>query len=158
MAKKAITLSPLFLTQEKIQEIKAEIQHITNVQLPEIRTRLATAYEDGDMPENNPWITASIDLQNAMSRRNELRRLLARAKSYKPHAEKGIIHLGSTLQIQINESRPTSITLVSSEEADPSEGKISIDSPIGCALLQGKVGEQVFVETPAGNVKILILK
>lgn len=158
MAKKAILLSPLFLTQQKIQEIKDEIQHINTTLLPEIRIRLATAYEDGDMPENNPWITASIDLQNTMARRNELRRLLLRAKIYSPHKEHNKIHIGSKIKVQIEGSKPTEVTLVSSEEASPQEGKISVDSPIGQALLSGKVGEETFAETPAGTLKITILK
>ncbi|MFZ6022564.1 MAG: GreA/GreB family elongation factor [Patescibacteria group bacterium] len=158
MAKKAILLSPLFLTQQKIQEIKDEIQHINTTLLPEIRTRLATAYEDGDMPENNPWITASIDLQNTMARRNELRRLLLRAKIYSPHKEHDKIHIGSKITIQIEGSKPAEVTLVSSEEALPEEGKISVDSPIGQALLNGKIGQDIFADTPAGTVRITILK
>lgn len=158
MPKKLPPLEPLFLTKDKILEIKNEIRVIDKEILPEIRKRLAAAYEDGDIPENNPYLTANDDLQDALRRRNELRHLLSRVKLFKPHKERENIHLGSNVHISINGTESKTITLVSSEEAEPSIGKYSVDSPIGKALLGSFPGEAVYAETPLGVITIHVLK
>lgn len=157
MKKKQPTLEPIFLTPEKISDIQIELTEIEEQILPEIRKRMSSAYEDGDIPENNPYLTANDDLQNAMRRRNELRYLLARSKAYpKESARKNRISLGSNLTISINGGTPQGITLVSSEEASPLEGKLSIDSPIGKGIAVAKT--RVFeIETPSGKIVIEIL-
>ncbi len=156
MRSRAEKLVPLFLTEEKINVIKNELLEIETIILPEIRKRMAAAYEDGDIPENNPFITANEDLQEAMKRRNDLRKQLARAKLFKPHKERDILHLGSTCTIKVG-GETLRITLVSSEEANPTAGKISIDSPLGSALLARLPGETVEFTTPSGTQKVSIL-
>lgn len=158
MSKKFVEIQPIFLTKEKIAEIIEELHLIDTVILPEIRKRMSDAYEDGDIPENNPWLTANDDLNNAMKRKNELRNLHLRAKKYKPNRKSGILHLGSNVIIRINEGTEQAVTLVASEEANPLEGKMSIDSPIGKALLGKKPEVTFFVETPSGKTSITVLK
>ncbi|PIY17238.1 hypothetical protein COZ14_03640 [Candidatus Dojkabacteria bacterium CG_4_10_14_3_um_filter_Dojkabacteria_WS6_41_9] len=154
MPKKQIAPKPIFLSKEKLKEIEQELEKIEAHILPEIRRRLAIAYEDGDLRENNPWESANNELQESMKRRNDLRLLLVRSK-YCGNAEdkENSITNGSTLTISIAGGEPTKVTLVSSEEADPTLGKISIDSPIGKALLL----KLSFAETPSGKVAIEIL-
>lgn len=148
---------PLFLTEGKKLEIQMELKDLEKNILPTIRKRLAIAYEDGDIPENNPFITAHEDLQKAMKRRNELRELLMRSKLYTPHKEHGVIHLGSTVVIRINAGATQSITLVESEEANPEAGKISTESPLGKALLGQKAGSHLLLPTPSGTQRVEIL-
>lgn len=155
MKKLTEQLVPLYLSKEKFEECIRELDTIGSQILPEIRNRMAIAYEDGDIPENNPFLTANDDLQKAFKRRNELREIIARAKLYKGHKERHIIHLGSSFSVEINGTTRT-ITLVSSEEADPANGKISIDSPIGKALLGHLPGEIINVTTPSGIMHIRI--
>lgn len=159
MPKKKPDLAPLFLTDEKKAEIYAELKEIETIILPEVRKRLATAYEDGDIPENNPFITANDDLQEAMKRRNDLRRLLLRAKIYNQehHTRRTDgIHLGDTAVVVLG-SDTLSVILVNSEEADPAENKISVDSPLGKALLGKLPGETVEFHTPSGSQTVSIL-
>ncbi|MCC7303983.1 GreA/GreB family elongation factor [bacterium] len=156
MKRRSVILQPLFLSDEKILEIKCELEYIEMTLLPEIRKRLKDAYDDGDLPENNPWITANNDLQEATKRKNELRQLLVRTKLYqKGEAAKSKYSLGSTLHVSINSSAPKSITLVSSEEADPTIGKISIDSPIGKAI-RNSTSKTCEIETPGGKIRLTL--
>lgn len=156
MPKKQYIPVPLYLTDDKVAEIKAELAELENVVMPAIRTRLATAYEDGDMPENNPWLTAAEELNNAMGRRNQLLDLLARRKKLSKKTPAQKITLGSTVTIKIYNKLATYL-LVSSEEADSLDNKLSIDSPIGLALLGKKSGDKVVAKTPGGELEILIL-
>lgn len=152
-------LVPLFLTEEKIQELKNEIKRIEEEVMPEARNRLAKAFEDGDIPENNPFITAHEDIQVAMKQRNDLRNLLARARLYKPHKEgkKDLIHIGSKFSIKYKDGKIAIFTLVSSEEAAPLEGRISVDSPYGTALVNKTVGDKVLIKTPKEEIEVEII-
>lgn len=158
MRKNYIEPEPLSLTPEKIEQIITELDHIERKLMPSIRKRLADAYEDGDMPENNPWLTANDDLQSSLKRRNELRHLLARVKSF----EKLIQHkqstaaglgIGSIHTISINNGQPKTVTIVASEESDPTSDKISIDSPLGKALVC-ELSERFELQAPGGKVTI----
>jgi len=148
---KDIPIIPLFLTKDKKQEIIDEIENITNKLLPEIRVRLATAFEDGDIPENNPFITAHEDLQLAMKRLNELRELLMRAKAYKPSKMRGI-KLGDTVSISLNNLPNKTFILVEPEESDPTTNKLSTQSPYGKAVMGKKKGDKIIIITPRGNI------
>lgn len=153
MPKKQTAPDPIFLSPEKLKEIVQELEAIETRILPEIRRRLAIAYEDGDLRENNPWEAANNELQESMKRRNELRLLLVRAKYFeKDTGKRSAITVGSSLLVSIAGGKPRMVTLVSSEEANPIEGKISVDSPIGKALLLALP----FAETPSGKLAIEI--
>jgi transcription elongation factor GreA len=157
MSKRHLPPDPLHLTPGKITEIEAELEYFEKTLLPSIRKRLAEAYEDGDMPENNPWLTANDDLQSSLKRRNELRHLLARSKTFeKQHLGAGQTGIGSKHKISINNGATKEITLVASEEADPSENKISIDSPLGKAIAVA-TSSKFILETPGGKVTVAII-
>jgi len=154
MPKKQIAPKPIFLSPEKLKEIAQELETIETHILPGIRRRLAVAYEDGDLRENNPWESANNELQENMKKRNDLRLLLVRSKyCMNSEVKENISTTGSTLTISIAGGEPKKVTLVSSEEADPMLGKLSVDSPIGKALLL----TLPFAETPSGRVAIEIL-
>jgi transcription elongation factor GreA len=154
MKKSKDILDPLFLTKDKINEINTELLDIEAVQLPEIQRRMATAYEDGDLPENNPWIAANNDLQEAIKRRNDLRRLLHRSKQFEKSKKTRGDKIGKNLVISINGGEEQTILLVTSEEADPLAGRLSCDSPIGKALSQMKAGQESEIETPGGRLRV----
>lgn len=157
MTENSTTVIPLFLTEEKKYEIKEEIRDIEQNQMPEIQRRLALAYEDGDIPENNPFITAHEDLQKAMKRRNDLRELLMRAKAFKSRERADVIHLGSHVKIKYKDGRTREFQLVSGEESDIKANKISIDSPYGVAVSGKQVGDMVQISTPSGEVEVEIV-
>ena len=157
MPKKGKKLEPVFLSTEKIAEISAELHELEHVTMPEIRQRMATAYEDGDMPENNPWLTASSDMEKAMKQRSDLRELLARTKLFKKEEELETLQLGNSAKISINGGSCISVHLVSSEEAAPAQGKVSIESPIGRGLIGRKQGDTITVETPGKTLVVAIL-
>lgn len=153
------TVDPLFLTPEKTASIEKELEDIDKVELPIIQKRMAVAYEDGDLPENNPWIAANNDLQETLKKRNDLRRLLDRGKQYaklQSTVRKTQNRVGKTFVVSINGQKEITAMLVASEEADPLTHKISCDSPIGKAMLDAKIGQEVQVETPGGMIQLLI--
>ncbi len=149
---------PLFLSEEKIKEIQSELDAIENQILPSLRKRLADAYEDGDLPENNPWITANTELSEVQQRRNILRFHLARAKAAKKLPKsRARFSVGSEVTISLNGATPQKITLVESEEADPLTGKVSVDSPIGRAILDSFGQKTLTVKMDTRTIKIDIL-
>ncbi|WKZ23553.1 MAG: GreA/GreB family elongation factor [Candidatus Dojkabacteria bacterium] len=158
MKKKSLPLEPLYLTEEKIAEISQELAELENIALPEIRKRLAVAYEDGDIPENNPWLTANDDLQLAFKKRNTLRKLLQRAKLYRAKKTQTDSSLGKSFRIVFGNGNFSTVTLVSSEEAAPQEGKISEASPLGKCLKKVKKTGDFSFETPAGIQQITVLQ
>lgn len=159
MRKKYIEPEPLSLTPEKIKQIKSELEILERKLMPSIRKRLADAYEDGDMPENNPWLTANDDLQSALKKRNELRHLLARAKTFEKQRKRGdlpISAIGNTHKISINNGAAIEVMIVASEESDPVNNKISVDSPLGKALAMN-VASVFTVATPGGTLVVTML-
>lgn len=157
MPKKQYIPVPLYLTDEKVAEIKRDLAELENVIMPSIRKRLSVAYEDGDIPENNPWLTAAEELNEAMHQRNVLVDMLSRRKKPPEKSKSTKISLGSSVNIKVGASSLISIVLVSSEEADPVMNKLSVDSPIGSALVGKKRGDHVIAKTPSGDIPIEIL-
>ncbi|WKZ29824.1 MAG: GreA/GreB family elongation factor [Candidatus Dojkabacteria bacterium] len=143
------------LTPRAITRLKNEKKHIQEVLLPEIRKRLTAANEDGDLPENNPWLTAKEDLEATRIRLFEIDDILATATIITKTKHKTIL-LGDTVTIEFMSKKET-FTLVSSIEANPKKNFLSVDSPIGKEILHNKPGDIVFVKTPVGKISVKIL-
>lgn len=106
---------------------------------PQITERIATARAFGDLSENEEYSSARNEQKIAESRILEIQDILKNAKIIKA-GKKDQVSLGSTISLEMNQ-KPATYILVGPTEANPLEGKISNESPIGKALLSRKVGE-----------------
>ena len=150
-----------FLTREGFQKLQDELDHLRTVKRQEVAERLHEAMEGGELIENAEYEAAKNEQAFVEGRIQELEMLLATARvieeSEKSHPS-GMVAVGSTVTIQEPGFEAETYTIVGAAEANPREGKISNESPIGKAILNHQVGESVPVETPNGTYKVKIIK
>lgn len=145
------------LTKKKLEELKKELQILKTVKRREIAERIKRAIEQGDLTENAEYAQAKEEQAFLEGRIAEIENKIRNAEVISDKKKFNRIELGSTFRIKQG-ARELSYTLVGSFEADPSQGKISDESPIGRAFLGKKVGDVVEVNTPGGVVKYKVLE
>lgn len=146
-----------FLTEEGITKLKAELEELTGPRRVELAQRLRTAIQQGDLSENADYHKAKEDQAFLEGRIQEIRALLGSAVVIESGSSGGVIGVGSTVVLREKGREPTKYFLVGAQEADPRNGKISNESPIGKALLGHKAGEKVEAQTPAGTLNFEIV-
>ena len=134
---------PAYLTAEGLARIKAELEELTGPSRTDLAARLRSAIQMGDLSENADYHKAKEDQGFLEGRIQELEYLVRHAVVIDENAKRDTVGVGSHITIQ---------------EADPRNGRISHESPIGRALMGHRVGDNVEVETPAGKIKFKILK
>lgn len=149
-----------FLTKEGFQKLQEELDHLRTVKRQEVAERLHEAMEGGELIENAEYEAAKNEQAFVEGRIQELEMLLATARVIEDDGQKkdGLIAVGATVTIQEQGYEAETYTIVGAAEANPREGKISNESPIGRAILNHQVGETVTVETPSGTYKVKIIK
>jgi len=149
-----------FLTKEGYQKLQEELEHLRSVKRQEVANRLHEAMEGGELIENAEYEAAKNEQAFVEGRIQELEILLATARvidgSKKEKAD--LVQIGSTVTIKEDGVKPEVYTIVGAAEANPREGRISNESPIGKAILNHRVGDEVQVEAPAGMYKVTIMK
>lgn len=147
-----------YLTAEGAVKLKEELEHLTTVKRTELAQRLRSAIEMGDLSENADYIAAKEEQGFLEGKILELTHTLKNAEIISDDLKNGDeVSVGSTVTIQ-EDDFPTEIyQLVGSKEADPRNGRISNESPIGKALLGQKKGDKVLVETPNGSIQFKII-
>jgi transcription elongation factor GreA len=150
---------PTYLTPEGAEKIKAELEELKGPRRQAMAQRLRAAIQMGDLSENADYQKAKEDQGFLEGRIQELEYILHHAIIVKDKGgKKGVVAIGTHVTIQEEGQPPETYHLVGAKEADPRHGKISHESPIGSALLDHRVGDQVTAETPAGSIKLKILK
>ncbi|GAB4458010.1 MAG: transcription elongation factor GreA [Anaerolineales bacterium] len=149
-----------FLTREGYQKLQDELEYLRKVKRQEVANRLHEAMEGGELIENAEYEAAKNEQAFVEGRIQELEALLASAKIIEDNGRKksDVVQLGSKVTIKEGNYEAETFTIVGAAEANPREGKISNESPIGKAILGHKVGETVKVETPGGTYNVKILK
>ena len=148
---------PSYLTAKGIAKIEAELAHLKQVKRLDITDQLHDAMAGGDSIENSEYLLVQQELALVAGRIRELEYTLCHAELIQPNGSGGIIQLGSTVVVQEEEAEPESYTLVGPAEADPCAGCISNRSPLGRALLDHSVGDEVEIETPDGLMRFRIM-
>ena len=144
-------------TQQGYQELVDELYRRTHEEREKIKNDIATARGFGDLSENAEYDAARNDQAKNEARIKELEELIENAVILdESNIDSSIISLGSTVKV-LNKTFNAEFTyaLVGSNEANPAEGKISDQSPIGAALIGKKAGDEINVEVPNG---ILVMK
>ncbi|MGI8419259.1 MAG: transcription elongation factor GreA [Candidatus Levyibacteriota bacterium] len=142
----------IYLTQKGFEDLKKECSDLQNKRRPEVVERLSAAREMGDLSENAEYTAAREELSFIDGRLDELEGLLRQVEiiadgNHKTHS----VDLGSQVIVKISDREET-FTVVGEWEADPTEKKISHESPLGKALLGKAVGAEIEVEAPAGKM------
>jgi transcription elongation factor GreA len=142
-------MADIFLTKEGFTSLENELKDLVKVTLPAIKVRMANAREDGDLSENNAWITAKEEMEIARMRVSELKAMLKTAQLVDDKGSKGnTVKLGDEVTIKI-QGKTMKVKLVPTMEADPTQGKVSAESPIGKAVIGKQVGDTIEIMTPA---------
>lgn len=150
-----------FLTKEGFQKLQEELDHLRIAKRQEVAERLHEAMEGGELIENAEYEAAKNEQAFVEGRIQELEILLATANIIESNGKDkkhDAIHVGSKVTIKEGNFEPDTFIIVGAAEANPREGKISNESPIGKAILGHKIGDVVKVETPGGTYNVKIVK
>jgi transcription elongation factor GreA len=149
-----------FLTKEGFQKLQEELDHLRTTKRQEVAARLHEAMEGGELIENAEYEAAKNEQAFVEGRIQELELLLATAQIIEENGKRKTdsIQVGSKVTIKEGNFEPETFIIVGAAEANPREGKISNESPIGKAILNHKVGDVVKVETPGGTYNVKIMK
>lgn len=147
----------MFLTKEGLEKLKKEYDHLIRVRRKEVTERIAKARDYGDISENSEYDSAREEQSFVEGRITELSEILKDAKVLH-NGNSGVVSLGSTVLVEVG-GTVNEFMIVSSVEADPMNGKISNESPVGKALLGQRVGGLVEISSSERvTYKILEIK
>ncbi|MCX6057981.1 MAG: transcription elongation factor GreA [Clostridia bacterium] len=150
-----------FLTKEGFQKLQEELDHLRTTKRQEVAARLHEAMEGGELIENAEYEAAKNEQAFVEGRIQELDLLLATAHIIEENGKpkkNDAIQVGTKVTIKEGNFEAESFVIIGAAEANPREGKISNESPIGKAILGHKAGETVKVETPGGTYNVKIIK
>jgi len=139
------------ITQAGYDKLKNELDNLIKNRRAKTVERLHKARSMGDLKENSEYAAAKEELSFIENRIIELEKIIAQAQVVNDQTSSGVIKIGSRVTVSHDATTQT-IDIVGDYESDPLNNKISINSPIGKALLNKKVGDVVEIIIPAGKV------
>jgi transcription elongation factor GreA len=146
------------MTAEAHAALQAELEHLETAARAEMAERIKTAREWGDLKENSEYHDAKNDQAHLETKILRIREQLLHAEVREVETQTEVVGFGSRVEVEdAGRGQTTAYTLVSAPEADPGDGKVSVDSPIGKALVGARVGETVKLETPRGVRELKVL-
>ncbi len=150
---------PIYLTAEGAEKLRQELAYLETTKRKELAERLRSAIQMGDLSENADYHKAKEDQAFLEGRIQELKYTLQNAEiiDESHNGKREVVDIGATVTIQEGEYEPETYQLVGAKEANPREGKISNESPIGQALLGKRVGDEVVVQAPGGQMRFKVL-
>ena len=153
-------MPPSYLTRQGYQKLQEELDHLRTTKRQEVANRLHEAMEGGELIENAEYEAAKNEQAFVEGRIQELDVILATARLIEENekGKQGLVQVGSTVTIEEDGAKAETYTIVGAAEANPREGKISNESPIGKAVIGHKAGETLQVEAPGGHFKVKIVK
>ena len=149
----------LYLTADGAARLKVELEQLIGPARQEISQRLRAAIQMGDLSENADYHKAKEDQGFLEGKIMELEYLLKHATIIEDNGDRAreVVEVGARITVVEDGQNPESYLLVGAKEADPRNGRISNESPIGRALIGRRVGDRVEVETPGGKLSLEIL-
>ncbi len=148
-----------YLTPEGAQKLREELEYLKGPGREELSKRLRAAIQQGDLSENADYAKAKEDQGFMEGRIQELERVLKNVILIEPeNIQSEEVSVGNHVTIQEEDLPEETYFLVGPKEADPRQGRISYESPIGRAMMGHRVGEMVEAETPNGKFKFKIVK
>ena len=148
----------IIITQEGLARLQSELEHLLSVRRQEVAANIKRAREMGGTENNAEYDDAKNEQAFVEGRILTLENIVKNAVVIESPALPGVVEFGNKVLIQNQDGKIDQFTIVGSAEANPVEGKISNESPVGQALLDRKVGDEVQVPTPAGMLKLTIIE
>lgn len=146
-----------YITKEGLKKLEEELEELKTTKRQEIAARLRKAISFGDLSENFDYHNAKEEQEMLERKIIEIKEKIYISEIVEKSTGNGVIQIGSTVELKDGTEKIT-YTIVTALEADPLGGKISVESPIGSALLSKKKGDKVKIETPDGNISYLVVK
>ena len=151
-------MKDVFLTPEGRKKLEEELSFLINTRRPEIAKRIKEAKDEGDVSENAGYDEAKTQQGFLEGRIQELEHILKIAKMIDEPVRRDRVQLGSTVIVcEDGEGAEETFRIVGSQEANPTQGLISNESPLGKALLNKISGDEVTVQTPGGVLQFKIM-
>lgn len=149
---------PQYLTQEGMNNLEKRLKNLIEVRRPQIAERLRQSLEEGgDLSENSEYEDAKNEQAFVEGEIARLEMILSTAEIIEDTGEKDEVVPGARVTVVEKGTKDEEVYfLVGSAEANPREGKISVESPLGKALLGSKVGDKVTVKAPDGEIVFTI--
>jgi len=147
---------PKFITEEGLKKIKDELEERKTTVRQKIANAIKEAKEQGDLSENAEYSEAKHQQAENEARIAELEFLLKESTVVAFNKSVDVVQMGSKVKVKFNGSE-MEFQIVGSNEANPSEMKISNESPMGKGFMGKKKGDEVQIETPGGKMKYGIL-
>lgn len=147
------------MTKAGKEKLEQELEHLKSVKRKEVVERIKIARSFGDLSENSEYDSAKEEQAFVEGRITTIENMIRNAKIIEEdEMNSDTVSLGKTVTfVELPNGEEETYTIVGSAEADPFDGKISNDSPIAKSLLGKKVGEQVVVQTPGGEMNVKIV-
>lgn len=145
-----------YLTQEKKTELERELLRLRKEMIPTVAKRIDEAKQLGDLSENAEYHAAKDEMMWVQTRLKEIEAVLGGAELIIKPTKTNRVDIGSTVTVMAND-KERQFTIVGPQEADPSAGRISNESPLGQAFLGRSVGDTIEVEIPSGRQTYRIL-
>lgn len=150
---------PVLLTAEGIENLRREWEYLVNVRRPALARILRRAIQQGDLSENADYIAAKEEQAFLEGRIQQIETMLRNAVLIEANGPAGVVDLGSRVTVlEEGQETPEVFRIVGPAEADPLNGKVSHESPLGQALLGCRAGDVVTVDAPAGPITFRILE
>ena len=145
----------IFFTPEGLEKIENEIEYLKTVRRKEVSERIKVALGYGDLSENSEYDEAKNEQAQVEERIAKLEMMVRNAKIIdEKDLNTDVVNIGSNVKVrELETMEEDQYTIVGSAEADPLEGKISNESPVGSRLIGNRVGDVVEVEVPDGIIK-----
>ncbi len=150
------TEDKVYLSKERYEEIQRELEQLKTEGRLTVAERLKTAKDLGDLSENSDYQEACDEQARLEVRIVALEETLRRSEIIHRSGHATTVRVGTRVKIK-KDKKTEEYTIVGSNEADPSRGFISNESPIGRALLGLRAGESTSIMTPKGEVKIRVI-
>ena len=149
----------ILLTADGIESLKQELDHLKTTVRQELAKRLRAAIQMGDLSENADYISTKEEQGFVEGQIQELEHTLKRAKVIENSTSNpDLVQIGSEVVVREEGFEEETFIIVGSKEANPQNGKISYESPIGKSLLGRRVGDIVRVPTPGGFTNFIVIK
>jgi transcription elongation factor GreA len=146
----------VLLTPEGLDKLKAEIEYLSNDKRREVAERIKEAREFGDISENSEYDDAKNEQAMLEARIATLEDKLRSASVIDAsELDSNVVRVGSVVNVKDAGGKSLKYTIVGSTEADPSQNRLSNESPVGKALLGRKNGDSVKVQLPNGKTREL---
>lgn len=150
----------VILTSEGLEKLEKELEYLKTVKRQEVAAEIKVALGYGDLSENSEYDEAKNKQAQMEIRIVEIEAMLKNAKVIdEAEISTDTVSLGCTVTVyDVEFDEEIHYNIVGSTEADPSNGKISDESPVGSALLGKKVGDIVEVPAPAGSIELKVVE